>query len=143
MKRYYLFIIAFVILFSGSAFAERLAVSVSTANIRSGPGQKYEIVWKAGKYYPILILKKYGEWFHFSNYERKKGWIHRSLVKKIPTVITKRIKCNIRKGPGTSYNISATVGKGVPFKIIKREGTWLNIQHAGGFVGWIHKNLVW
>jgi SH3-like domain-containing protein len=140
-----LFLIAFVfvILLSSATLAERLAVSGPVAYIRSGPGTKYGILWKAGRYYPLLILEKSGKWLHFSNYEGDKGWINRSLVDNIPTVITKSKRCNIRGGPGTVYKILATIGKGLPFRIIKREGSWLNIQHADGFIGWIHKSLVW
>ena len=77
----------FVILFSSAAWAERLAVSGSVANIRSGPGNNYDILWKVKKYYPILILEKTDQWFRFSNYEGDEGWIHRSLVSNISTVI--------------------------------------------------------
>ena len=144
MKRY-LFSIAFVfaILFSSAALAERLAVSSYVANIRSGPGTEYSLLWKAGKYYPLLILDKSGKWLHFRNYKGDEGWIKRSLVSKMPTVITKTTNCNIRSAPGTIHRKLATVGKGVPFKVIKAEGDWLNIQHSGGLIGWIHKSLVW
>ena len=144
MKRNHIFSIAFIftILFSSTAFAERLAVSSSIANIRSGPGKNYDILWKAGKYYPLSVLEKSGNWIHFSDYEGDEGWIHRSLVSKIPTVITKTTS-NIRSGPGTSHKILITLEKGIPFKVIKREGNWINIQHADGDRGWIHESLVW
>lgn len=139
----YLFTIVFVIVFNSAVWAERLAVSNEIANIRSGPGLKYDILWKVRKYHPLLTLKNSGKWFHFRDFEGDEGWIHRSLVGRIPTVITKSEKCNIREGPGTSSKILSTVGKGIPFKIIKRKGNWLNIQHADGDKGWIHKSLVW
>ena len=133
----------FVIFCSTIVGAERLAVSSPIANIRSGPGLKYDILWKVGKYHPLLILEKSGKWFHFSDFEGDEGWIHSSLLSNIPTVITKSQKCNIRSAPGTSSKILIPVGKGIPFKVIKHEGNWLNIQHADGDKGWIHKSLVW
>jgi SH3-like domain-containing protein len=141
----YLIIIAFVfvIFCSGIVWAERLAVANPIANIRSGPGLKYDILWKVEKYFPLLILEKSGEWFHFRDFEGDEGWIHRSLLNNSPTVVTKSEKCNIREGPGTSFKILSTVGKGISFKIIKRKGNWLNIQHTDGDKGWIHKSLVW
>jgi len=145
MKRYHLFSLPFIfiILVSSAALAERLTVSASVANIRSGPGNHYEILRKVKKYYPVWILEKTGQWLRFCNYEGDEGWIHESLVNNVSTVITKTTNCNIRKGPGTFSKVSATVGKGLSFKIIKRKGEWLNIQHAGGFIGWIHESLVW
>ncbi len=143
MKLYTAFIAIFLILFSSTAFAERLAVSSATANIRSGPGTNHDLLWKVGKYYPLFILKKINVWYHFRDFEEDEGWIHESLVNKTPTVITKSDKCNVRSGPGTKNRILFSVEKGIPFKILKQKGKWIRIQHADGDKGWIHKTLVW
>ena len=135
--------IALLIIFSSSALAERLTVAVSIANIRSGPGSMYDILWKVEKYHPIFVLKKSGKWYHFRDFERDKGWIHKSLVRKIPSVITNKENCNVRSGPGTKFKVLFANEKGIPFKILKLKGNWINIQHADGDKGWIHKSLVW
>lgn len=135
--------IVLLIIFSSTAFAERLSVAPSVANIRSGPGTKYDVLWQVAKYHPILVLKKTGTWYHFRDFEDDKGWIHKSLVRKISTVITNKNKCNLRSGPGTKFKILFTTEKGVPFKILKRKGNWIHVQHADGDKGWIHKSLVW
>ncbi len=141
--KYIVAAIIFFIIFNGIALAERLTVTSSVANIRSGPGTNYDILWKVEKYYPIVIIKKTGSWYFFRDFEEDEGWVHKSLVNKIPSVITKNVKCNIRLGPGLSYKILFYVEKGIPFKVIKRKGKWINIQHADGDRGWIHKSLVW
>jgi SH3-like domain-containing protein len=126
------------------AFAlERLTVSVSDANIRSGPGTNYDILWKVNKYYPINVIKKVGAWFQFADFEGDEGWIESSLVRKIPAVITIKENCNIRSGPGTKYSVAFQAEKGVAFKIIKRKGSWIQVQHADGDKGWIYDALVW
>jgi SH3-like domain-containing protein len=122
---------------------ERLAVAASVANVRSGPGTKYDILWKASKYYPIRIIKKMGSWYWFVDFERDEGWMHKSLVRKIPTVITIKEKCNIRSGPSTEHKIVFTAEKGAAFKVKKRKSNWIYIQHADGDKGWIYKTLVW
>ena len=127
----------------GVAQAERMAVTIPVANIRSGPGTNYDILWNVEKYYPVEIIKKSGKWLHFRDFEGDQGWIHVSLVGKIATVITKSDQCNIRSGPGTDNKILFTVGRGIPFKIIQSKGNWLQIEHADGDKGWIHKTLVW
>jgi len=144
IKRF-IFPLALVLVFlvAAAAMAERLAVSSSVANIRSGPGKNFPVIWKAQKYYPLSVFEKSGEWLNFNDFEGRVGWIHRSLVSDLPTVITKSTKCNIRRGPSGSRGISATIGKGVPFRVIERKGDWINVQHAGGFAGWIHVSLVW
>ena len=138
-----LMILLLILGFSATALAERLAVSAPVANIRSGPGTRHNVLWKVEKFFPLLVIDKSGEWYQFKDFEGDRGWVHRSLVDKTPSVITKNDKCNIRSGPGTNHNILFTVEKGIPFKVIKRKGSWFHIEHSDGDKGWIHKTLVW
>ena len=123
--------------------AERLAVISPVANIRSGPGTQYDVLWQAEKYYPILVIEKSDPWYQFRDFEGDKGWVHQSLVGNIETVITKKDLCNIRSEPGTGGKILFTVEKGIPFKVLERKENWLHIEHADGDTGWIHDSLVW
>jgi SH3-like domain-containing protein len=136
-------IMILLLLFSSLAWAERWAVSVSVANVRSGPGKHTDILWEVEKYYPLNVFKKSGQWYHFRDFEGDEGWIHKSLVNNVPTIITKKEKCNIRSGPGMGFSIAFTVEKGVPFKVITSQGHWIYIEHADGDKGWIFKSLVW
>lgn len=132
-----------IMLLAGAASAERLAVSAPVANIRSGPGTSHALLWKVEKYFPIRVIEKSGEWYHFEDFEGDKGWVHQSLVSNISTVVTKNDECNIRSGPGTNYEIKFTVEKGIPFKVLERKGNWIHIEHADGDKGWIYESLVW
>ncbi|MFO7964092.1 MAG: SH3 domain-containing protein [Desulfobacterales bacterium] len=141
-----LWLLVFLFAFAGTAAAQRLAVSASVANVRSGPGtDRYDILWKAEQYYPIEVIDTQTQWYLFKDFEGDKGWIHKSLVKDISTVITKKEKCNVRSGPGTGseHQVLFVVEKGVPFKVLKKQGKWLRIEHADGDRGWIHASLVW
>ena len=143
--RDYLFIIAIlpIIYASSASAAERYTVAGKVANIRSGPGTKYGILCQAERYYPINVIKKSGNWYEVKDFEGDIGWIHKSLVNKISSVITTNPKCNIRSGPGMEYQILFISKEGVPFKVIKKKSNWIHIQHAEGHKGWIHKSLVW
>jgi SH3-like domain-containing protein len=143
MKVQSIIIFLLIMLLAATANAERLAVSASVANIRSGPGTSYNVLWKVQKYFPIRVIEKSGKWVHFEDFEGDKGWVHESLVSKISAVITKNDACNIRSGPGTSNKILFTVEKGIPFKILDHKGVWIHIEHADGDKGWIHKSLIW
>lgn len=123
--------------------AERMAVKSDIANIRSGPGVKFELLWQVEKYHPILVLEKKEGWYRFKDFEGDEGWIHKTLVDKTETVIVRVRRCNIRSGPGTQYDIAFAVDKGIPFKVLKKEGRWLNVQHADSDTGWIFNSLVW
>ena len=143
MKVQPIIILLLIILFAGVANAERLAVSAPVANIRSGPGTSHNVLWKVEQYFPILVIEKSGEWYHFQDFEDDKGWVHQSLVGKIPAVITRKDASNIRSGPGTNHQVLFSVEKGIPFKVLERQDNWIHIEHADGDKGWIHKSLVW
>jgi SH3-like domain-containing protein len=123
--------------------AERMAVSANDANIRSGPGPNQDVLWKVEKYYPIEVIETSGVWLRFKDYEGDSGWIHKSLVDKTLTVVTKQNGCQLRAGPGTEQPVLIKIDKGIPFKVLKREGRWIQVEHADGDKGWLHDSLVW
>ena len=143
MKHYSIILIVLISLMAGTAIAERMTIIATVANIRSGPETKSDILWKVEKYYPIFVVKKSGSWYQFRDFEEDSGWVHKSLVGKVKAVITKKDRCNVRSKPGTKEKILFTVEKGIPFKVLKSEGSWLNVEHADGDKGWIHRSLVW
>lgn len=141
---------ALVAIFIGAGFqsvpamtGERLAVSVSTANVRQGAGTNYDVRWRVEKYYPVMVIEKDSEWIRFKDFEGDEGWLHESLLKSMNTVVIKKDECNVRTGPGTNHDIAFTVYKGVPFKVIGSQGDWLHVRHADGDTGWVYKPLTW
>ncbi len=124
--------------------AERLSVSVSKANVRSGPGiDDYDILWEVERYHPVEVVEKTDGWVLFTDFEGDRGWIHGQLLGTEPTVITKKDNCNVRGGPGTDTDVVFRAERGVPFKVIEKKDEWIHIQSSGGDRGWIHRALVW
>lgn len=131
------------ILAGTASAAERMAVKASIANLRNGPGKQHKVLWQVEKYHPFLVVSKKKNWYEIKDFEGDTAWIHNSLLAKINAVITVKDKCNVRAEPSTKAKKVLRVEKGVPFKVIKRKGDWLRIEHADGEVGWIWKSLVW
>ena len=82
MKNVTLTLLAFGVVFTQSALAERLAITATLANIRSGPGSTYDIIWKVQQYYPFEVIKKEGAWYQFRDFEGDTGWVYDSLTGK-------------------------------------------------------------
>ena len=141
-KLTYMLFVAFFFM-NGIAMAARVSVSVPVANVRSGPGETYAVLWKVERNHPFEIIKTDRAWYRFRDFEGDRGWIHKSLVSKAPSVITIKNTCNVRFEPNIKSDILFTVEKGIPFKIVKKKGAWINIKHADGDTGWIHKTVVW
>lgn len=147
LKRFFVILLVTIIhvslvIIPADASEERLSVSSDIANIRSGPGTTFKVLWQIEKYHPVVIIQKKGNWYQFKDFENDRGWVHSSLLSDIDTVITKK-SCNIRSGAGTEHKIVFTAEKGIPLKVLKRNTAWLHVQHADGDKGWIFKSLVW
>ena len=143
MKRLAILITILFLTGTAAAAEQRLAVTSPTANIRSGPGTQYDVLWQVERYYPILVIDKSDVWYQFKDFENDTGWVHKSLVGDVEAVITRKDLCNIRSGPGTGEKILFTVNRGVPFKVLEHKGHWLHIEHTDGDQGWIYDSLVW
>lgn len=126
-----------------AAFAQRLSVKGKVANIRSGPGTNYEVIWQAEQNYPIEVLQTQGDWVLFKDYENDKGWISKGLTATTQCVIVKNPTVNVRSGASTSNPIVFKAQKGTPFQVLKTQGEWYQIKHADGDTGWIHRSVVW
>jgi SH3-like domain-containing protein len=151
-------VVAMMVVVGPGFAAERMTVKSAIANLRSGPGSKYEVLWQVEKFHPLLIIEKKKNWYKIKDFEGDMAWIHRSLLGKTNGVITnieknkknkktgkiEKNKCNVRSKPNTKNGkILLTVQRGVPFKVLRRSGNWIRIEHADGEVGWIHNSLVW
>jgi SH3-like domain-containing protein len=136
--------LALTVILAPPLWAGRMALAVDKANVRSGPGtDAYKVLWEIEKYHPIDVVQTQGDWIFFKDFEGDEGWIHKQLVDKTPTVITRKDMVNIRSGPGTDTDIRFKAEKGVPLRVMERKGEWIRIQSAYGDKGWIHRNLVW
>lgn len=122
---------------------ERLTVTASIANMRSGAGTNYDVLWQVERYHPFLVIEKKGNWYKIQDFEKDTAWLHKSLLGKAQGVITIKDKCNVRSKPSTKSSVLFTVERGVPFKVLSKQGNWIKIEHADGDVGWIYHTLVW
>lgn len=142
-KRLGLVVVCVLLLGAAGAAAERMAVSVKEANVRSAPQPNADVLWKVEKYHPVDVMEASGVWLRFKDYEGDSGWIHRTMVDKTPSVITRQNGCQLRAGPGTDQPVLVKIDKGVPFKVLKREGRWVQVEHADGDKGWLNDSLLW
>ena len=121
----------------------RMSVKVPLAHIRSGPGTENRILWNVEKFHPVNVVETRGEWCRFVDFEGDEGWLSRSLLSTTETVIVKKNICNVRTGPGEENKVVFKTEKGVPYKVLERQGSWIRILHVDGDMGWIHNSLVW
>jgi len=131
------FITIFLILcFTTFARAETITVTVSEANIRSGPGTEYKIIGSAKRGENLKSIEKREGWIKFRLKGGKEGWIAERLVVLRPaqTLRVRVEKENLRKTPGGQK--IGVVFKNTELKVIEEEGRWVEVE----ITGWIWKD---
>ena len=142
-------LILLLVLFSLILFADfsyALCVNVSDANLRSGPGTKYNKTWEVFKYMPFKRLSKKGNWYKVQDVDGDIHWIYRKLItSKFKCAVVKVEKANIRSGPGTNYSKNALSPslKYDSFKVLQTKSSWVKVIDEFGDKGWISRKLLW
>ena len=137
-------VIIFLLFFSSGVFA--LCVNASEANLRSGPGTRYEKTWEVFKYMPFKRLKRKGNWYKVKDIDGDVHWIYKSLVtSRFKCAVVRKENVNIRTGPGQRYSktYDSPVVKYDSFRVIKRKGSWVKVADEYGSEGWIYSKLLW
>lgn len=64
------------------------SIRKNEANVRSGPGTQYPILWIYKKFgYPVEIIRKYQSWYQVRDIEGEMGWVYKSLISKRRTTL--------------------------------------------------------
>ena len=75
--------------------------------------------------------------------------MHKNITKlttnKYKCAVIKNNKTNLRKGPGTNYDLLSwsPVDKYFSMKVLKVEGQWVRVEDGVGDKGWVAKSLIW
>ena len=135
----------FVLLLTGGLGQASTMVSVTLANssLRSGPGEKFQVLWNLGVGFPLNALEEQDDWYKVVDFEGDSGWILKKLVGRQPYVIVKAEKANLRSGPSERYKLLGKANRGVVFQVLKVKGKWLKVKHGQGLTGWVNRSLLW
>ena len=64
-----IFTLAVFMIMPGLVFAQqRVTVTASIANMRSGPGTKYDVLWQVEQYHPVIIVEKRENWYKIKDF---------------------------------------------------------------------------
>lgn len=148
MNRLFVLTFIFFIFLTTVCQSKMVAVNRETVNLRSGPGEKYEIQYEYGKGFPLLILASKGSWYKVKDFEGDTGWVYEPLVHTTGHLIVKanknsKKKINIRFKPTTESKVIAEAYYGVVFKTLLQKNGWAKIEHESGTVGWVKRSLLW
>jgi SH3-like domain-containing protein len=148
-----LFVITLSLVFFNNADAlcvkvpnDALCVKVPKANLREGPGTKFEKTWHVFKYMPFKKVGSKGSWYKVEDVDGDTHWIYSKLVTNATNcAVVKVDEANVRSGPGTNFpkkDFSPAL-KYDSFKVLKSDGKWIKLVDEFGNKGWVFRKLVW
>ena len=115
-------------------------VTGSVVNVRSSPSSSGEIIGQILKDTEVDITALSGDWYQI-RHGNLKGYIARELIAGKQQVQVKNGPINARSGPGTNYDIVASLGDKLVFTVLGEQDGWYQIQLPDGspaFVaGWL------
>lgn len=129
---------------SGQAAAESARITGSVVNVRSGPGESYDIVGMLARDTSINVVERSNGWCRMQA-GNVSGWVEESLVGSVPEAATLRVTAaaaNLRAGAGTSFAKLGEAKKGDSLKLLGVHGDWYQIQTVSGLYGFINSSLV-
>ncbi len=139
----FVLVFSFLLFAAAAASARMVSIKGRKVNLRAGPGTKYEVLWELGRGFPLKVIKKKNGWLKVRDFENDEGWVLARLVNRVPHMVVKRKRINIRSGPGTRYRLVGKANYGVVFRTLKRRGAWVKVRHENGTTGWVLRRLLW
>jgi SH3-like domain-containing protein len=143
MKFFGAFFLFFILL---NSQATAICVRVDKANLRAGPSTNTKKTWEVYKFMPFEKVKSHSGWHQVKDVDGDLHWIHSRLVdENLDCATVKVLKANLRTGPGTNHRAVpwGPAQKYYAFKILKREGSWIQVEDAAGGKAWVNRDLVW
>ena len=132
----------FLFFFSNCMAEIFLSLKKNNVNVRYGPSFESPIKFVYKKInLPIKQIDTKENWRRIIDSKNNSGWIHRSQLKPINSIITLKDEILFRKPTLFSKPI-AKIKKGRLLILQKCDGEWCKIKSAK-FKGWIKTNDVW
>lgn len=121
------------------------SIATDDVNARKGPGTHYDIVFRAGRGYPIKAERLLGDWVRFEDWEGDHAWIARRLLSGTPTAVILGNDVNARRDAAQSAAVLGKVGRGEIYKVLRERNGWVQLSHydTDEKIGWVRKDLTW
>tara|TARA_Y100001958_G_C20974408_1_gene368109 strand:+ start:181 stop:639 length:459 start_codon:yes stop_codon:yes gene_type:complete len=139
-----IFIILSLLLCIQISYAEEIFLSLkkNKVNVRYGPSFESPVKFIYKKInLPIKQIDKKDNWRRIIDLKNNSGWIHRSQLKKMNSIIPLEDKVLFKK-PSKFSKPMALIKKGRVLVLQKCENDWCKIK-TEKFDGWIKKNDIW
>ena len=144
LKLKVILIIFFTFFFSTIIIADEIFLSLkkSKVNVRYRPSFESPVKYVYKKVnLPIKLIDKKENWRRIIDLKNNSGWIHRSQLRKVNSIIPLK-NLILFKRPTNFSKPLAQIKKGRVLVVQTCENSWCKIE-TGKFVGWIKTDAIW
>lgn len=133
-----------LLFFAVPARCDMESIGRDNVHVRSGPGLKYQAIFRAPLGYPVQVLERQKDWVKIKDWQGTVGWVSRPLLSDVQTAVVMRDNANVRKEPGLGNEVLRKVERGEIYKVIGVKDNWIQIAYyfEEEPVGWIRRDLV-
>lgn len=152
--RYFLILCVLVSLLSAPAVrAEQEELSLprfvtlkaGEANIRTGPGLRYQIKWVYNRRgLPLEIIAEFEQWRQVRDMDGDEGWLHRSMLssERSAVITVKKGNAALHHDADTSSPAVAYAEYGVVVQVKECQKTMCKVS-GEDHKGWVEKSQLW
>ncbi len=122
------------------------SVTASSLKLRTGPSTGYDTITTLSSGTVLSVEGESGDWYYVELSNGRKGYVSKEYVKKGTGAKTCTIisdgTLNVRKGPGTNYDVVATLNKSDVVSLLDDSSKWFKIRTAAGKEGYVNSDYV-
>lgn len=128
---------------SGQPLPRFVSLAAGEANLRTGPGRRYPILWVyVRRRLPVEITAEYGQWRRIRDAEGTRGWVHSSLLSSTRTALIVGETRTLFADPDPQSRPVLRAEAGVIGALEKCRQGWCRLK-VGGKRGWLPAGHVW
>lgn len=120
-----------------------VTVKAGEANVRTGPGLRYQIKWVlVRENMPVEVVGEFEQWRKIKDVQNDEGWIHRSmLTNKRSAIITGETQV-MRKNPDEESQAVARLEVGVNVSLLGCKDEYCRVK-VNRHKGWVRRDRLW
>ena len=128
---------------------EYVQVVKSEANLRTGPGTRYELAGHATQGDMLRVLSRQEPWYEIARPDGERAWIYERLVKEaaLPLKPGHRVApthnyANLRTRPTTRAPRAGRLEKGEELPAVRQVGDWYEVTLPDETTAWVSSTVV-
>ncbi|GER05876.1 hypothetical protein GCM10007972_06390 [Iodidimonas muriae] len=128
---------------SGLPLPRFVSLASGEANMRTGPGEQYPILWTyVRRTLPLEITAEYGNWRRVRDKDGTQGWMHSALLSGARTALVTGGTRSLYGKPRPASTEIMRAESGVIVSLDRCLPQWCRVSLAGR-TAWINRTAIW